>query len=214
MCGWFGASHPSKEIEPILCAAVGLPCFPVLLLLFLALCLSSLFHAHLKAEKHQQKANQAPKGAPQKNTLQIPIRPSSQDGILGSSQCAEFASPNQQRLGDALLALEERPWNAALKLRVQQQLEDNTSCGVNSSSMKKLAEPVLLARANLFTYSIETITMRATATTRIHNQPVTEKRQNICKTGTLCYYTASVDVRYQVYKTNKSLQLNLTLHPN
>lgn len=75
---------------------------------------------------------------------QIPFHPSSQDGILGSSQCAEFPSPNQQRLGDALLALEERPWNAALKLRVQQQLEDNNSCGVNSSSMKKLAEPVLL----------------------------------------------------------------------
>eukprot|EP00434_Breviolum_minutum_P009580 symbB.v1.2.008435.t1/scaffold530.1/size191304/3 len=54
------------------------------------------------------------------------------DGVLGTSQCAEFPSPNQQRLGDALLALEERPWNAALKLRVQQQLEDNNSCGVNS----------------------------------------------------------------------------------
>lgn len=142
MCGWFGASHPSKEIETILCAAVGLPCFQVLLLLmllFLALCLSFLFHAHLTAGNMNKKQIKCRKGF-----LQIPFHPSSQDGILGSSQCAEFPSPNQQRLGDALLALEERPWNAALKLRVQQQLEDNNSCGVNSSSMKKLAEPVLL----------------------------------------------------------------------
>lgn len=100
--------------------------------------------ADSKAGKISTKSKSSAGRGPWENPLLIPIDPSSQDGIIGSSQCAEFPSPNQQRVGDALLALEERPWNTALKLRVQQQLEDNTSCGLNSSSMKKLAEPVLL----------------------------------------------------------------------